>query len=123
MKEGGYFSGFYKVWGKPKLDFHFLRNPEKGGDKAPDFLIEAKDPCGEYVQIGFVYENKIKDGDKAGCRCFSMFFQCEGLFKEPKKLAAFPDTAAQDVFTLSYSKERPQAAAGSGEYKFESEEG
>lgn len=110
LLDGGHIKGHYKVWGKPRLDFTFVKNADQG-DKAPDFIIQAKDPCGDLVDIGKAYENTIKQGDKAGEKCYSVFLNEPGLFRQPLKLSAFPATIGGRELSLDYETEKKQEDA------------
>ena len=76
----------------------------------PDFLIEAKDPCGDRVVIGHAWRNDIRKGEKAGLNCYSLQFTEPMLFKRPVKLSAFPSNPDGSRYDLDYDRERTETA-------------
>ena len=103
--------GTYKVWGKTRLDFEFVKSNDPG-EKAPDFVVVAKDPVGDTCDIGVVYQNEIKKGEKTGLPCFSILFQNPGLFKESLRVSAFPSTADGLNWEMEYEKEKRNSESG-----------
>lgn len=105
--EEGKMTGVYKIWGKPRLEFTLVKN-QGGSEKAPDYIIQAKDPCGDVVSIGHAYENQIKKGERIGQKCFSVFFNEPGLFKAPVKCFALPFGNSGTIWDMDYDiSEKP----------------
>lgn len=90
LMESGHVKGNYKVWGKPRLEFFFVENKDKKEANHPDFIVQAKDPCGDVVDIGSGFKNKLKEGERVGQDYYSILMNEPMLFKNPMKLVAWP---------------------------------